>query len=249
MNQTIKELNNRKSIRAFQNKPVPEEIQNEILDAAFQAPSAGCQMLYSILKITDEALKKTLAEKCDHQPFIAKAPFVLVFLADTRRWLDVYKTAVCSPRKPGPGDALLSMADAVIAAQNAVVAAHSLGLGSCYIGDILENCEDIRVLLKLPKEVFPAAMLVMGYPDEKQLTRRKPARFERQYIVFENTYQTLTEREQKEMYLAREAKEGRNGTDFESSVSAFFRRKYDSDFAKEMNRSAGQYIESFLEGP
>jgi nitroreductase len=247
MNQTIKELNERKSIRVFRDEPVPEEIQAEILNAAFQAPTAGCQMLYSILRITDKGLKETLAEKCDHQPFIAKAPFVLIFLADVRRWLDLYKTAHCSPRKPGPGDALLAMADAVIAAENAVTAAHSLGLGSCYIGDILENCEDIRGLLKLPPEVFPAAMLVIGYPDEKQLQRKKPSRFERRYIVFDNTYKTLSVQEQKDMYLERETKEGRTEADYEKSVSAFCRRKYESDFAKEMNRSAAEYMKFFSE--
>lgn len=248
MNQTIKELNERKSVRVFRDEPVPEEVQAEVLNAAFQAPSAGCQMLYSILRITDQKLKGTLAEKCDHQPFIAKAPFVLIFLADTRRWLDLYNTAKCSPRKPGPGDALLALTDAVIAAQNAVAAAHSLGLGSCYIGDILENCEDIRELLKLTPEVFPAAMLVMGYPDEKQLRHRKPSRFERRYLVFDNAYKTLSEREQRDMYLEREAKEGRAEADFEKSVSAFCRRKYESDFAGEMNRSAAEYMKSFSEG-
>jgi nitroreductase len=247
MNQTIKELNERKSVRVFRDEPVPEEVQAEILNAAFQAPTAGCQMLYSILRITDRELKETLAEKCDHQPFIAKAPFVLIFLADTRRWLDLYRTAHCFPRRPGTGDALLALTDAVIAAQNAVAAAHSLGLGSCYIGDILENCEDIRELLKLPPEVFPAAMLVMGYPDEKQLRRKKPSRFERRYIVFDNAYRTLSEQEQKDMYLERETNEGRTGSDFENNVSAFCSRKYESGFAKEMNRSAAEYMKFFLD--
>lgn len=80
----------------------------------------------------------------------------------------------CEPRKPGVGDLMLAVTDTVIAAQNAVVAAESFGLGSCYIGDIMENCEEQRRLLCLPDYVFPAAMLVLGWPTEQQKQRPKP---------------------------------------------------------------------------
>lgn len=204
-------------------------------------------MLYSILKITDGALKNTLAEKCDRQPFIASAPLVWIFLADTKKWRDMYISANCRPRKQGAGDALIAMADALIAVQNAVTAAHSLGLGSCYIGDILENCEDIRELLKLPEDVFPAAMIVMGYPDARHTNRSKPARFDKKYIVFENHYKALTEDELRQMYLTREEQECRTDTDFESSVAKFYKRKYDSAFCIEMNRSAKEYLKYFIQ--
>ena len=90
--------------------------------------------------MTDPALKARLAETCDHQPFIARAPVVLVFCADCRKWFDAYVEAGCQPRRPGPGDLMLAVEDAAIAAQNAVMAAESMGLGSCYIGDIMEMC-------------------------------------------------------------------------------------------------------------
>ena len=88
----------------------------------------------------------------------------------------------------GAGDALLAAADACIAAQNAVTAAGSLGLGSCYIGDVLEQCEAMRAALRLPAHVLPAAMLVMGRPTRQQQERPKPARFAPEYIVCENVY-------------------------------------------------------------
>ena len=166
MNEILKSLYNRKSVRVYEEQSIPSEIKNVILEAAVQAPSAGCQQLYTILDITDEKLKEALSETCDHQPFIAKAPLVLIFCADCKKWYDAYLEANCSPRNPGVGDLMLAVTDAVIAAQNAVVAAESFGVGSCYIGDIMENCEEQRRLLNLPEYVFPAAMLVFGYPTE-----------------------------------------------------------------------------------
>ena len=64
-----------------------------------------------------------------------------------------------------------------------MVAAESLGVGSCYIGDILENVEEHRCLLDLPDYVMPAAMVVYGYPTEQQKPRKKPQRFSSAYIV------------------------------------------------------------------
>ena len=74
MNEIIESLYQRKSVRAYEDRAIPEEMKNLILEAAMQAPSAGCQQLYTILDITDQELKEKLAESCDHQPFIAKAP-------------------------------------------------------------------------------------------------------------------------------------------------------------------------------
>lgn len=192
MNTVMQQIKERQSTRAFLQKSIPENIKAEILQAAFEAPTAGGMMFYTILDITDQALKDKLAISCDDQPFIGEAPLVLIFLADNQRWYDTFKYEDCDPRQPGEGDLLLSCADAVIAAQNTVVAAESFGIGSCYIGDILENCEDIREMLNLPDYVFPAAMVVYGYPDETKKRTEKIARFEKEYIVFENQYQTLT---------------------------------------------------------
>ena len=173
-NPILQSLFDRKSVRVYEEKPIPAEMKQAILEAAAQAPSAGCQQLYTILDITDPALKEALAESCDHQPFIAKAPLVLVFCADCKKWYDAYLEAGCTPRTPGVGDLMLAVTDAAIAAQNAVVAAESLGIGSCYIGDVLENAEAMRDALHLPQYVVPACMLVFGRPTEQQQRRPNP---------------------------------------------------------------------------
>jgi hypothetical protein len=205
-------------------------------------------MLYSILDITDQRIKDRLAVICDNQPFIAKAPLCLIFLADFQRSYDAYRLTGCEPRTPGPGDLLLACADAIIAAQNTVVAAESLGVGSCYIGDIIENCEQAGELLHLPDYAVPAAMLVYGYPAQSQKDRRKPARFEEEYIVFENRYRQLTSEEQLDMHRRRSEKEGRPIDDVPESIRALHKRKYSSEFALEMNRSAAEYLKKFGSG-
>ncbi|MFZ5969925.1 MAG: nitroreductase family protein [Bacillota bacterium] len=245
MNDVLKQIKSRKSMRVFENKPIAEDIKKEIVNAAFEAPTAGAMMLYSILDITDEVLKEELAVTCDNQPFIAKAPLVLIFLADYKRWYDAFCYEDCNPRKPGEGDILLACADAIIAAQNTVVAAESLGIGSCYIGDILENCETVRELLELPDYVLPAAMLVYGYPTETQKNRRKPVRFEEQYIVFENKYHRLTKEEHVEMNRTRNQKTGLADKNVGEDIRAICNRKYMSDFSLEMNRSAAEYLKKF----
>ena len=211
-----------------------------ILVAAVQATTAGCQQLYSILDITDQKLKEALSETCDNQPFIAKAPMVLVFCADCKKWYDTYLEAGCTPRKPGAGDLMLAVTDAAIAAQNAVVAAESFGIGSCYIGDIIENCEEQRRLLQLPEYVFPAAMLVFGWPTEQQKQRPKPQRVDQKYIVHENTYRSMDGAELREMFAGR-----CDNRSFEDWMTAFCKRKYNSDFSKEMSRSVQKYLEQY----
>ena len=239
-NQTVKELLERKSVRVFTEQEISEEEKRQILYAAAEAPTAGCQQLYTVLNITDPEKKKALSESCDHQPFIAQASLVLVFCTDCRRWLKAYEEAGCEPRKPGAGDFLLSLADTAIAAQNAVTAAWSLDIGSCYIGDILENAEKQREILSLPDYVVPTVMVVFGFPTEQQKEREKPARFPMEDVVFENAYPEEEEVDLRKMFAGRCGEQT-----FEDWVEKFCRRKYESDFAKEMNRSAEEILKQF----
>ena len=180
MNPVLKVIYERKSIRAYENKNIPEDIKDEIIKASMKAPTAGNMMLYSIIEVADQSKKDTLAKTCDDQPFIAKAPLVLLFLADYQRWYDYFIHSevpeLChrmntNIRRPQVGHLFLASSDAIIAAQNAVIAAESLGLGSCYIGDIMENYETHRKLFNLPQYVFPIVLLCFGYPTKQQKNR------------------------------------------------------------------------------
>ena len=240
MNDVINQLYLRKSVRSFTQREIDENIVQEILRAAVMAPTAGNQQLYTILRVTDRKLLERLAESCDHQPFIAEGKLVLVFCADCLKWYEAFLHAGCEPRLPGEGDLMLAMADTCIAAQNAVVAAESYGIGSCYIGDIMENIEIQRDILGLPEYVFPAALLVFGYPTEQQKQRSKPERVGMEYIVHENRYQRLDAAQLRAMF----EKNAANG-DYEGWISAFCKRKYNSDFSREMTRSVKAFLSEF----
>ena len=240
MNNTIRELLARKSVRVYTDEPIPAEAKEAILLAAVNAPTAGNQQLYTIIDVTDQALKDALAESCDHQPFIAMGKMVLIFCADCRKWYEGFRAADASPRKPGVGDLLLAVSDATIAAQNAVVAAESLGIGSCYIGDIMEQCEVHQEMLHLPRYVFPCCMLVFGYPTQQQLERPKPERAAMQHIVHENAYRDMDHNELRQLFGAKAGQRT-----FEDWMQAFCNRKYNSDFSREMTRSVAKYLADF----
>lgn len=240
MNETVQLMYDRKSVRVFEEKEIPKECKEAILKAAVNAPTAGNQQLYTILDITDQRIKEQLAESCDHQPFIAKAKMVLIFCADCQKWYDAFVDTGCTPRKPGVGDLLLAVSDTNIAAQNAVMAAESMGIGSCYIGDIMENCEIHREMLHLPDYVFPAAMVVFGYPTEQQKTRKKPERADMQYIVHENYYHEMDADSRKGLFAPKAVEKS-----YEDWMQAFCKRKFNSDFSVEMTRSVGEYLKKF----
>ncbi len=247
MNTMIQSLFERKSVRIFTGETIDSVTKNQILDAAIQAPTAGNLHLYSILDITDPNLKIQLSRTCDHQDFIASAPLVLIFCADAQRLFDGFNRLEGITVRPcGSGDLLLALSDALIAAQNAVVAAHSLGLGSCYIGDIIENCEEHRKLLNLPDYVVPIGMLVFGYPIQQQLTRKKPTRYRREFMVHENGYRRCDENELKRMFETQTADAGLPDVDFHETLKGIYTRKFASDFALEMNRSAHRWLKPFL---
>lgn len=238
MNEILKLLQDRKSVRKYEERPITSEDKQAILSAAMRAPTAGNMMLYSIIDVTDQALKDRLSETCDHQPFIATAPMVLVFCADYRRWMNKFAASGCgdgNPERPGAGNLLLACNDALIATQTAVIAAESLGIGSCYIGDILEQYEIHRELLHLPEYVMPVSMVVFGYPTPEQKDRKQTSRFPQEMIVFENGYQELSP-EQLEAFA-----QGRN-------LEAFYQRKHASDFSHEMNRSAQAMFDAWCKG-
>lgn len=258
VNQTLKTINQRVSLRRYKDTPISEEHLDILLHSAMRAPTAGNMMLYSILVICDQRTKDVLSKTCDNQPFIAEAPLVLVFLADVQRWFDYYQICgveeFCSRtgldyRGPNLGDLFISASDALIAAQNVVIAAESLGIGSCYIGDIMENYETHRELLGLPEFAFPIAMLCLGYyPDGYEPKVR--SRFDREYIVFQGKYRHLNEKELVEMFAEKEATFHHNNKYAAENVAQFtFARKQGTKFAKEMDRSIRKAMENWQGKP
>ena len=258
MNSTLQLIQARRSTRRYDPTPLTPAEKDAILCAAMRAPTAGAQMLYSIIEIEDQKLKDKLVDTCDHQPFIATAPYLLLFLADYQRWMDLFDAAGCElravelgiqPRRPGEGDMLLAMMDALIAAQTAVIAAESLGIGSCYIGDIIENWELHQEMFALPRYTIPAALLCFGRPAEPP-QGKQVSRFDRKFIVHQDTYRRFTTEELNEMFLpfggySFDVHDFANGG--KNVIQRTYIRKFSAEFSVEMNRSVRSMLKNWQE--
>jgi nitroreductase len=170
-NETMRLLFERSSCRSFLDKTIPQEVLNAVLEAGTHSASAGNLQPYSIIKIENLENRLKLAEMCG-QSFIGKAPVLLLFCLDlhrNERWakLEVAPfTATSSFRH-----FWVSFQDTIICAQNICTAADPMGLGSVYIGTVIDYPADIERMFKLPKGVFPVVLLCLGYPK----VRPKPA--------------------------------------------------------------------------
>ncbi len=253
MNQILETIHHRRSIRAFKSKAIEQGTIDQILEATLRSPTAGNMMLYSIIQVTDPELKKKLVTTCDNQPFIAKAPLVLFFLADYQRWFDYFLVSgvqtYCQSnnlplRRPAEGDLMLACCDALIAAQTSVIAAESLGVGSCYIGDIMENYEQHKQLFNLPKYTFPITMLCFGYPTESAASRKLTSRFNREDIVHKNRYSLPTESGLRRIF-ADKTTENFIG-DTTNTGQHYYIKKFAADYSVEMTRSVQSAIRSWV---
>lgn len=247
MNGVLQTIHERASVRAFDTTPLQKEHEDGILHAALRAPTAGNMQLYTILRIKNPETLEKLSVTCDNQPFIAKAPLALVFLADFQRWHDIYLAAGIPEyakekgvkwEGPSEADLMLCICDLMAAAQNSVIAAQSLGVASCYIGDILENYEVHRELFDLPPMAIPITMLVFGYPKEGKMPKPRP-RFDPEAMIFDETYKRLAGKELLDLIKKRENSEPVEWT------RKFYMRKTGSAFMKEMERSVDEMIRSF----
>ncbi|MHA1745696.1 MAG: nitroreductase family protein [Promethearchaeota archaeon] len=256
-NETLRVIHKRRSVRAYASTPIPEEIKNQIIHATMRAPTAGNLMLYSILEVRDQNKKAQLVKTCDNQPFIAKAPLVLIFLADQQRMYDFYTTSgvpsLCDQkgvefRTPAASDLLLASCDALIAAQTAVLAAESLGIGSCYIGDVMENIETHRAMFNLPPWVFPTTMVCFGYPKKETFSGNLNTRFNQKYIHFVDSYRQLQKQDFQEMY-DHQMTPGFHAGDFPLGAAnlahLYYLRKTGSEFSEEMARSVNVALDSW----
>ncbi len=237
MNDLLTALMSRRSVRAYRDDAVEPDVRDRILEAMRRAPTAGNQTQYSVIEVEDPGARKTLALTCDNQPFIASAPWVLVFLADVQRLLDYYSHSGVTPKPPREGDALLATADAFVAAQTAVIAAEAEGLGSCYIGDILEHYETVRDLLNLPRYVLPVSLITFGYPTEQQRHRPQPGRMERSSFVFRDRYHRLRGDDLAHVYDYADPGPDRYRSGADTFGQHMHDRKYASDFMNELRRS------------
>ena len=144
----------RRSIRKYENKEIPQEILQQILEAGRQAPSAVNRQPFRFVVVKDHEIMKDL---CDNliTRFVKYAPVAIAGCADVKSLL-TGKWAVV---------------DTTIAMQNMVIAAWTLGIGSCWIGAC--NEEEVKKMLKIPDKWKVVALITLGYPAEQPKPRKK----------------------------------------------------------------------------
>jgi nitroreductase len=175
-----------RSVRAFLPDALADHVLPTLVAAAQSAPSSSNLQLWSVVAVTDPARKDRIARIAGDQEHVREAPLLLVFVADTARagllggdlelegaqYLDV---------------TLVGAIDAALAAQNVVVAAAALGLGTVYLGAVRNDVEAVAAELGLPPGAAPVVGLVVGHPDPARPTRVKP-RLPQSAVLHHETY-------------------------------------------------------------
>lgn len=156
-------IRERRSIRAFTQKPVPQDLLRQILESANAAPSAGNLQAYEIYVVRKTEHRKKLAEAALWQDFIAAAPVVLVFCAHPER---------NQARYGERGQRLYAVQDATIACTFAMLAATALGLATVWVGAFRDD--QVRLVIGAPSRLQPVAILPVGYAAESP--QRTPRR-------------------------------------------------------------------------
>ncbi len=192
-NEVLSGLLAHRSIRAYRPDKVPQGTLEAILAAAQSASSSSNLQTWSVVVVEDEARKARLAELAGGQKFIRQAPIFLVWLSDLARAERLARRAGRSDEgHPFLETFLVSVIDAALAAQNAVVALESLGLGSVYIGAIRNNVDAVAAELGLPAHVAPLFGLCIGYADPDTPAAVKP-RLPQNVVVHRETYTVETQ--------------------------------------------------------
>ncbi|MEZ6965341.1 oxygen-insensitive NADPH nitroreductase [Aeromonas sp. S9(2024)] len=188
MNPTIDLILSHRSIRQFSAEPIAPEQLDAILAAAQSAASSSFLQVTSIIRVTEPQARTRLVELAGNQPYVAQAAEFLVFCADYYR-----HTQIVPDARTGYAEQLLIGAiDGALMAQNALLAAQSLGLGGVYIGGIRNHPVEVSELLGLPYQVIPLFGLCLGHPAQQP--EQKP-RLPKALVVHQDRYQQTLDRD------------------------------------------------------
>lgn len=166
MNSTIELLLSHRSIRKFTDELVDQATVEKIVSCGQAAATSSNVQAVTVIQVHDAAKREALAAFAGGQPYVASAGAFLVYCADMNR-----PRFACEKQdgtfSPGMTEHfIIATVDVALAAQNAVVAAESLGLGICYIGGLRNKPSEVSDLLELPEHVYPVFGLCLGHPAQ-----------------------------------------------------------------------------------
>lgn len=253
VNETLKVINERCSVRSFIPDSVTEEEKRIIEAAGLRAPCGGKMSKYSMIEISDPELKKTIAKNCDDQMFIAKAPLVYGVFADFSRWYRLFENSVKTLQVhinyPREDEIMLSAIDAILAAENMVIAAESMGIGSCFIADLFIHYEEHKKLFGLPKYVLPLTLMIMGRPTP-EFKRNPTARIDAP-VIFRNRYEEASDEDVENMVmpLIPKDKEGKPTMTVQDYATRYYVRRLGSALSFERANCMRKAFRDWLSNP
>ncbi len=177
-----------------------------ILEAATRASNTGNMQVYSIVVSTDQQIKEALSPCHFNQPMVKSAAAVLTFCADINRFSKWCEMRDAKPEYDNFSWFYNATIDAVLASQNAALAAENEGLGICYLGTTIYTAEKIAQVLNLPSGVMPVTTITIGYPDPANptpLTDRLPL----EGVVHYQTYKDYSPEDINAIWKEKEASE------------------------------------------
>jgi nitroreductase len=166
-------IKTRRSIRKYRETRVPENLLKEVLNAARLAPSADNAQPWKIIVVRDEQMKHKVTQACNGQKFLIQAPVVLVVCGIPE---EAFQTV--------GGYMSSHVIDASIALDHITLAAHSLGLGTCWVAWFKE--EKVKDILGIPEDVRVVALTPLGYPDESP---ERPSRKNLEELIAYDKYE------------------------------------------------------------
>jgi nitroreductase len=174
-NEVLETILNHRSVRSFLPRQLPAGTLELLVAAAQSASTSSNLQFWSVIAVQEPERKSRIAELAGQQQFIRDAPLLLVWLADLSR-LD----RIAAERQAQVDgthyleEFIVGVVDAALAAQSALIAAESLGLGGVYIGAMRNLPEQVAAELRLPPHVFAVFGMSIGYPDPARPTDIKP---------------------------------------------------------------------------
>jgi FMN reductase (NADPH) len=242
MNEVITTILNHRSIRHFKDKQLSDEQIKTIVACAQAASTSSFIQAYSIIGIKDKEKKRKLAEIAGNQEYVAENGHLFVFCADLSRHELIGemegKNVVASIESTEKF--MVALIDATLAAQNAAIAAESMGLGICYIGGIRNKLEDVKGLLKTPDRVIPLFGMTVGYPEK--INDQKPR------LPFEHVYHEEEYDQDQDVYL-RQLKEYNQviSNYYEERTSGKRKDTWTEQMANMLEKQTRMYMKDFVQ--
>lgn len=242
MNEMISTILNHRSIRDFKDKQLSDEQIKTIVSCAQAASTSSFIQAYSIIGIKNKDKKQKLAELAGNQEYVAQNGHLFVFCADLSRHEFIgemegkdVKASIESTEK-----FMVALIDASLAAQNAAIAAESLGLGICYIGGIRNNLQAVQELLKTPERVIPLFGMTVGYPEK--INDQKPR------LPFEHIYHEEEYEQDKDTYV-------RQLQEYNQVISSYYdertggkrKDRWSEQMANMLEKQTRMYMKEFVQ--